>query len=137
MARKFQALALLLAALMVWVTAPAMAQKVPDWMVGKFESTSRVVGRDIILSLVVTNNGDLTVRNRNSVRNREQIDASFKSDILTIDDIDYTVVRTTDGFRAIPSDDTPSDEATVINFRRVDRNLDVEPTANREAADKG
>jgi len=134
MNRKFLSLALLLGALMALVHAPAMADRTPDWMVGTFESDARSNGSTILLR--VTSQGSLSAslrsdgQNPNDGRNRLSVSASYRGDILTVDDRDYTVVRTNDGFRAVPSrnrsrqgndrNSQDNDRFAQIFFHRVD-----------------
>jgi hypothetical protein len=100
MNRKLQNLALLLGALIVLANAPAFADRAPDWMVGRYESDTRSGGK--IISLRVNRQGSLRGDIRGGGPNVISITASYHRGIFDIDDRDYTVVRTGDGFRAVP-----------------------------------
>ena len=95
--------------------------RVPDWMVGRFEGRTRRNSQTI--NLRISSDGRITVSNRGSDRNADRVTASYRRSILTIDDRDYKVERSSDGFRANPVDDRNSqrsDRNSRIDFRRWD-----------------
>ncbi len=124
MLSKFQNTLLLLGALMMWVAMPAIAQSVPDWMIGRFEGT-RNDGVNITLN--VDNQGRLSATGRESGRSSDRLAATFRRGILTIDGLDYRVDRASNGFRALPVDDlngAGTNRSPRMDFRRIDDRLD-------------
>src|SRR5947209_1571044 len=99
MHRKLELLPVILAALMALATAPAVGQRIPDWLVGRYEGYSRRDARTVALR--ISNSGGVTVIGRGPLAG-ERSYASFSNGILYIDKDRYTVERTRDGFRAVP-----------------------------------
>ena len=132
MIKKLQSLAVMLGALMLLARMPALADRTPDWMVGQFESDARSNGRTITLR--VTSQGGLTALTGRGGVGIQTVGASYRGDILTLDDRDYTVVKTNDGFRAVPDRNRTNqgnvrnrddnDRFAQIFFHRVDNNID-------------
>ena len=123
MVRKVQNFALAIVALLLWVGAPALAQRAPDWMEGRYEGAGRIDGQ--IITIDVNRDGVLTATSRGDRRDADRVAASIRRTILTIDGRDYTVERTPEGFRAVPRDDVNDrnrDRLRPINFRRIDSN---------------
>jgi hypothetical protein len=129
MSKTFQNLILLLGALLIMTTAPAFAQRAPDWMVGTFEGHNQKYRQDMTVrmnrdgKLIVTNlkNGERVARNT----------ATYNRGSLTIDGKDYRVEQTNNGFRLIQRDD-PSN---TVDFRRTgdyDENWQRDPITGRD-----
>jgi len=101
--------------------------RVPDWMIGRFEGRYGRNGRD--LGLRITSEGRYTATESVNGRSPNRLPVSYRRNILTIDDRDYRVERTKDGFRASLENgqndrnrdrtDRASDLYDQINFRRV------------------
>ena len=121
MIRMIQNLTLALVAILLWAGAPTLAQRAPDWMEGRYEGAGRIDGK--VITIDVSRDGVLTATSRGNRRDAERLPASYRRSILTIDDRDYTVERTADGFRAIPRDvinDRNRDSLRTILFRRIE-----------------
>jgi len=133
MKRGVQYLTVLLGALMILALAPAFADRTPDWMVGRFDSDARTNGTTFTLNVSSQGSMSATLEGDRRIR----VSASFRGDTFTLDDRDYTVVKTGDGFRAVPIRDgrhqgnsrnrDDNDRFAAIFFHRIDDRRDNGP----------
>src|SRR5260221_250126 len=113
MSRIFRNLTLMLGALLLLATSPAFAQRTPDWMVGKFEGYNRKYGQTITIRM--NREGNLIVTNVKKGETVSRMPALYRRGLLNIDEKDYMVERTDEGFRTIQS----SDRENRVIFKRI------------------
>jgi hypothetical protein len=96
----------------------------PDWMIGHFDGRASKNGQ--IFNLRVTSDGKFTAKDRLHGDVASYFNVSYRRSTLTIDNRDYTVERTRDGFRAIPINEEidrngrSRDKYGRIDFRRIE-----------------
>src|SRR5258706_364576 len=113
MTRRYHLIALLLGALFLMTMAPAFADRAPDWMVGTFEGYNSKYRQSVFIRM--NRDGRLIVTNQKKGERIARNVAVYHRGRLTIDNRDYRLEKTFEGFRTVQVDD-PENQ---VGFKRV------------------